>query len=464
MAKILKESVVARIRDAESKIHQLLVKHRVVGLGCGLVLDQDLVWSKGFGLTDLENPNSVPDENTVFRCGSITKTFTAAAIVRLYDQGKLSLDDPIFSYIPEFRAVKVNRGSLEEVTLRRLLTHRSGLMCEAPLDHWTTFKFPTAEDLVGALRNVAVVLKPDSQFKYSNLGYSLLGEVVARVSGVPYREFVREEILKPLAMNATGFELTGAMRSRAAVGYLQNTNFSDQLTAVPTIELNGMSAAGQLYSSVADLGRWLAFQIRAGRSDADHVQVLSNDALEEMHRVHYVDSGWQWGECLSWRATRHGDEIYHRHGGGIHGFISLITFNKRHRFGVIVATNCWQFNAREEITWFICDEIMPLIRTEGTPKSIARVAPVPENLKRFLGRYQTRNAPDAGYLEVVWQDGSLACSPPPVAKLVPSEDPNVFFTEVGREPVVFECDDNGSVVRIRNCGAVFSRVELRSMN
>jgi CubicO group peptidase (beta-lactamase class C family) len=126
MDKILRESVIARLREAESRIYRLSVQHRVVGLGCGLVLDQDLVWSKGFGLSDLEDSKSLPDENTIFRCGSITKTFTAAAIARLCDQRKLSLDDPLSRYVPEFQAVKMNRGALEEVTLRRLLAHRSG--------------------------------------------------------------------------------------------------------------------------------------------------------------------------------------------------------------------------------------------------------------------------------------------------------------------------------------------------
>jgi len=185
------DAVLPRI---EQKIPELMLKHRVVGAACGIVLDQELVWSKGFGFADIAS-GRVPDEQTVFRCGSVTKTFTASALMQLCEEGKLSLDAPIVRYIPEFAAVKTPFGTVEDITLRRLTTHHAGLMCEAPLEHWTTLGFPTSEQLIAVLPQVEVVVAPDTEFKYSNLAYSLLGEVIARVSGMPYADHVRRHLL-----------------------------------------------------------------------------------------------------------------------------------------------------------------------------------------------------------------------------------------------------------------------------
>jgi len=265
-------------------------------------------------------------------------------------------------------------------------------------------------------------------------------------------------------MTMTDFHLTTQMRPHAATGY-QNVLFSDQPAVAPTFLLRGMSAAGQLYSCVVDLAKWLAPQFRTDQAVREGAQVLRGATLAEMQRVHYVDSKWEWGDCLAWRATRRGDTIYHRHGGGINGFVSLLTFSKRDRLGTIVLTNRWQFGAREDITWLMCDEVVPVVRETPVAQPPFQPTPVPEKLHSFLGRYQTRNAPDSNYVEIVWRDGSLAFGPAepsaPAWKLLATDQSNVFVMEDGGEPVVFETAPNGVVVRMRRFGQVFSKVDLQ---
>ena len=172
------------------------------------------------------------DADTLFRVASITKTFTATAIVQLRDQGKLRLDDPLVKHIPEFGAVDNPFGPIEDVTLRRVASHSSGLMGEPPLDHWSTLRFPTREEWLAVLPQVRIAIPPGSAFKYSNLGYTLLGEVIERLAGQPYVEYMREAIFEPLGMASSAYELTDELRPRAAPGHMPHP-FEDGAEPAP---------------------------------------------------------------------------------------------------------------------------------------------------------------------------------------------------------------------------------------
>ncbi len=201
------DSVVPKL---QRRIAQIVAQERPPGLAIGIVRDQELVWQQGFGLADIASGRPV-DQHTLFLVASISKTFTATAIMQLRDERKLRLDDPIVRFIPEFSAVPNLFGSIEDVTLLRLLTHRSGLVGESPTAHWSTTRFPTREEVLATIPKLQIAIEPDSAFKYSNLGFALLGEVIARVSGRSFTEYVRSEILTPLGMDSSAFELTPAI-------------------------------------------------------------------------------------------------------------------------------------------------------------------------------------------------------------------------------------------------------------
>ena len=295
----------------ETRIRRLLPSHLIAGLVCAIVRDQELAWSGGVGFADIER-SLVPDRETIFRCGSITKTFTGAALMQLRDDGKLALDAPLLRYIPEFKDVKLKFGTLDDITLRRLMSHHSGLMGEVPGDYWETLQFPNVEEVIAKLPQAEVVIAPGSALKYSNLAYTLLGEVIARVSSMPYADYIRRNLLEPLGMTMSGFDLTDTMRPFMAIGY-QSAPFTDVLTFSEHPHIRGMTSAGQLYSSAADLAKWISLQFRTKAEKRAGAQVLRGATLSEMHRAQYLDAAWVEGDCLAWRATRRGENIYHHH-------------------------------------------------------------------------------------------------------------------------------------------------------
>jgi CubicO group peptidase (beta-lactamase class C family) len=442
----------------ENSIRRLLPSHRIAGVVCAIVRDQELAWSGGFGFADIER-GLAPDRDTIFRCGSITKTFTGAALMQLRDDGKLALDAPIVRYITEFKDVKLKFGTLDDITLLRLMSHHSGLVGEVPGDYWETLRFPNVEEVIAKLPQAEVVIAPDAALKYSNLAYTLLGEVIARVSGVPYVDYVRRNFLEPLGMTTSGFDLTDTMRPLTAIGY-QSAPFTDVLTVAEHPHIRGMTSAGQLYSSAADLAKWIALQFRTKAEKREGAQVLRGATISEMHRAQYLDPAWLEGECLAWRATRRGENIYHHHSGGIHGFLTFASFSKRDRTGVIVLTNSSTHAALLPIAWEIYDTIIPAIRESIAPPVASKPVPPPDHLRRFLGRYVWRAM--GVWLDVVWREGSLAFgipAPPARApKLLPTEDPNTFVVDSERpagERMVFETEPNGSVSRARLAGAVY---------
>ena len=364
-------------------------------MSVGIVVDQDLVWAKGYGRVDMDG-SGLPDDDTVARVASITKTLTTAAILQLRDEQLLDLDDPLADHLPEFAAVRPVAGPVAAVTLRRVLTHRSGLAAESPVPSWSAPEFPTLEKILAALPKTEIAIPPDSAWKYSNLAFGLLGEVIARLSGRPYVDYIRSEILDPLGMSSSVFELTEDQRGRFFSGYdAEVPGYPETLPLrrARYTHLNGVMACGQLHSTVHDLAKWISFQFREDGGARGGPQVLSGSTLAEMHHPQYIEPDWSSGQCLGWRVSRIGDHVYHGHGGGIHGFASQVSFNLPAKTGVIVLANAWPLTtveplAQELIEIAVGAEPASTITTpRSTPTSERAVEAAPVELQPYLGRY-----------------------------------------------------------------------------
>ena len=443
------EAVAELASTFAARVASFVKEQRLPGASAGVVVGDRLVWSGGYGFADVAR-REPPDARTLFRIASITKTFTATAILQLRDEGRLDLDDPVDAHIPELKASASPFGSFGSVTLRRLLSHESGLVGDPPETDWTLRRYEG--DVGSNLRragDIATTVPPNTQQKYSNLGYQLLGEVVARVSDGPYVEYVQANILVPLGLGSTSFEpLTDDMAARRAVGYDARWMSDELEEALPAPTV---FAEGGLWSCIEDLGRWIAANLREDGGDRGAGQVLAGPTLKEMHRPRYLgDEAWTEAWCIGWYAHRKDDVIWVRHGGGLPGFITDVCFERTAKVGAIALLN--GDGPASELA--IQLGAIALEAARRAPNPAEPPGAMPRAYRDLLGLYA---APADGLLRrVEWRDGELALIDPDAPTwrpiLEPDGHPDRFVVSAGwresGEPVVFERRLDGRVYRV----------------
>ncbi len=289
-------------------------------LAAAVLRDGRVVWELAVGAADVDSEVEATPA-TQYRIGSITKTFTAAAILQLRDAGLLDLEDPLDRHLP---------GAAHRPTIRRLLSHASGLQRETQDDSWLTLRFAPADELLETLAQAEQVLPAGARFHYSNLAYALLGIVVERVSGQPYPAYLRERLLEPLGLRRIGFE----PQPPAATGYLLQP-YADGVWRTIEVGTGAWQSAGQLWGTATDLCRWGAFL-----ADADE-SVLARSSAEEMWTVQTIDDHerWQAGYGLGLQLWRDGERILAGHGGSMPGFIARLCISPREKVVAAALSN-----------------------------------------------------------------------------------------------------------------------------
>jgi D-alanyl-D-alanine carboxypeptidase len=265
---------------------------------------------------ELEVPNTV---DTKFRIGSITKQFTAMAVMILAEQGKLAVDDPISKHLENSPA------AWEKITVRQLLNHTSGIpsYTSFPQMMTRTVRLPaTLDEVIASFKDKPLEFEPGEKFTYSNSAYIVLGKIIERASGNEYESFVKKNIFQPLEMNDTGYDHNGAILPRRAAGYVKTLVF---LANAPYIDMTWPHAAGSLYSTVDDLAKWDE-GLRAGK-------LISADSYEKMFTPGKQSYGFGWFI----RDVNGRKEI--SHGGGIHGFASSIIRYPDEKLAVVALSN-----------------------------------------------------------------------------------------------------------------------------
>ena len=230
------------------------VEAHIPGMVWGIVRDGRLVHVKGAGIQDIEAKRPVTPD-TLFRIASMTKAFTALSILKLRDEGKLSLDAPVETYVPELRGWEYPTDDAPKIRVRDLLTHTAGFVTDDP---WGDRQTPMPEDEFTRLLKAGVPFTrgPGLAMEYSNLGYALLGRIVANVSGQAYKEYVRGLIFTPLGMASTGFDVAASPQERRALGYRWE---DDAWKLEPTMAHGAFGAMGGIETSATDYAKWVAF-------------------------------------------------------------------------------------------------------------------------------------------------------------------------------------------------------------
>ncbi|MGA2255097.1 MAG: serine hydrolase domain-containing protein, partial [Thermoguttaceae bacterium] len=259
------------IATLEQIVRQELTEHELHGMAVALVDDQRIVYSVGFG-------NAKRD--SIFRAGSISKLFNALAVMQLVEQGKLDLDAPIETYGPQFKVV-VPFENVPALTMRQLLCHRSGMIRESPVGGYFDFREPGLAKTVASIRSCVLVNPPNTKTRYSNIGPSIAGQILATVTGVDYARYQQEHLLKPLGMASSSFVLAGVPRQRLAKSYMQvadgHGGFAEQ--EAPVFDL-GTIPAGNLFTTAEDLARFVS--MLAADGSAGGKQIVSKATLRQM--------------------------------------------------------------------------------------------------------------------------------------------------------------------------------------
>jgi CubicO group peptidase (beta-lactamase class C family) len=331
-----------------------------------LARDGKVLLSKGYGMADLEDdaPNT---PQTKFRLGSITKQFTAAAVLLLQERGKLSVQDAVCKYVENCPQ------AWQPVTIHHLLTHTSGIPNMTSFPEFQRIKvFPsTPLQSVATFREKPLEFAPGERFNYSNSGYLLLGHIIESVSGKSYADFLRENIFQPLGMKNTDYDLNSAIVKNRAAGY---TRGPDGIINAPYIDMTIPHAAGALYSTVEDMYLW----DRALYTE----KLLSKKSLEAMNTG--FKDGYGYGVGIG---EQYGLKVV-EHGGGIEGFSTYIARFTNENGTVIVLSNIDRAN-----TAMIAKRLGGMLFADKVNMpSVISVSP--QILQQYVGRYQMAdNAP-----------------------------------------------------------------------
>ncbi len=415
-------------------------------LSVAVVKDQEILWSKAYGSLNLEN-NREASTATLYSICSISKLFTSIAIMQLYDAGKLRLDDDIQTLLPKYNLKQQFKDS-GPITIRALLTHSSGLPRESDYPYWTgpDFPFPTKEQMLTKLGSQQTLYPSSTYFQYSNLGISLLGEVVEKVSGKPYGQYVQENILTPLKLAETRpFIPKDEWGKKMAVGYGAKKRDGNR-DKVELFDAKGITAAAGFTSNVEDLARFASWQFRLLNSD--QAELLKPSTLKDMHRVQFMDPDWRTSWGLGFSVFQQDNVTLVGHGGSCPGYRTTLQLNPKEKMAYTV-----MINAGGESPELFAKEIREILAK--VPKEKTSKKPSVE-LAQYAGNYSSQPW-GSERIVMPWYGELMVLG-------LPTENPDESMTMLQHisgdtfkrvrkdkslaEEVTFERDSKGNVIRM----------------
>ncbi|MFN0119165.1 MAG: serine hydrolase domain-containing protein [Blastocatellia bacterium] len=334
--------------EVDKVMRDFATKNHVPGMAWGVIVDGRLAQAGAIGIRDMDK-NAPVDADTVFRIASMTKSFTAAAILQLRDAGRLSLDDAAARYMPELRQMRLPTADSRPITIRDLLSHSAGFPEDNP---WGDQQLAATEASFSAMlrRGFPFSHTPGVAYEYSNLGFAMLGRIVTVVSRMPYERYVTERLLRPLGMMATTFEAASVPATRLAHGYRRQ---DDRWIIEPALPHGAFGAMGGMLTTAGDLSKWVAFMLDAWppRDGADNGP-LKRASRREMQQVARFSGGFArrdadnnlslsiggYGYGLGARQTCN-VQLSVSHGGGLPGYGSHMRWLPDYGVGIVTMCN-----------------------------------------------------------------------------------------------------------------------------
>jgi len=381
------------LRDVDARFARLREEARIPGVAWGVVADGELIHAAGAG-TIRDGEDRRPDADSVYRIASMTKSFTASTVLLLRDEGRLQLDEPVATYVPQLAGWRPPTADSPPVTVRHLLTMSAGLPTDDPWgDRQQGLELDRFAELLAAGPTFAWA--PGTMFDYSNLGYGILGRVITNVAGSEYREVVRDRILVPLGMSATSFSQGDAAEADLAHGYVRR---DQTLVREGTDGYGALASMGGIFSSIRDLARWVAGFLDAfpARDDPEGSHPLRRATRREMQQAqrpfglvvgaHAPDAqapvfvgGYGFG-LFAYQDPELGVTV--GHAGGYPGFGSHMAWHPETGLGVIGLGNLRYAPIRP----VVAEMLAALVRSNAAPRRRVRPLPVVTALRPTVER------------------------------------------------------------------------------
>ncbi len=351
----------------DSYIQTAMRDAKLPGLAVGIVQNGNPVYVKGFGVRDITTGQPVTAD-TLFDIGSCTKAFTAGAVGILVDEGKMHWDDRVDEYIPFFHLYDPLAD--ENVTMRDLLTHRTGMGGTDLLWYGGSFSLP---EIIRRVRYIKPEFGFRARFEYQNVMYATAGYAVGQASGGTWEDFVREHVFTPLGMSGADFSATDAQN---AADHATPHDLKDgKVVTIPWRNIDDVAPAGSINAGVKDMTKWIAMQLNDGMGNGG--QIISAKSLREMHTAQIVVP--QGGEFdlffprllslsygMGWFIEDYQGHLIWMHPGDIDGFASLVVLLPEVKTGFVILTNLDHTALRAGLGWHLIDQFLHLPQQDWT--------------------------------------------------------------------------------------------------
>ena len=443
------------LRAIDAWLEGVRIYDRIPGISAGIVHDQELIWNKGYGYSNLETKRPA-DADTLYSICSISKLFTAIGIMQLRDANKLALRDPVDDHLDWFDIRQAHENSAP-ITIESLLTHTSGLPYEAGYPYWDgpDFPFPTRDRMIEGLKTQSTLYPARRVYQYSNLAVSIAGEIVRERSGQDYQDYVKANILDPLGLtNTRPYYPVEKRGEQLAIGY-SGFHRDAKREPVNPFYTGGLTPAAGFTSSVTDLGKFASWQFRLLEEAGS--EVLDAHTLREMHRVHWVDPD----RGIGFGVQRDGNTVVVGHSGGCPGYTTNFQMITKEKIAIVTMTNVSK-GPTGRLNRNLLNTIRPALQAaQSTP-----VETVPD-FSMYEGNFDAH--PWGGEMAIrQWGDQLVAITIPSdnlgdaMTKLKHVDgDTFVRLTDDGerRETWFFELGDDGRTQRVRYHDGYWIRIE-----
>ena len=352
------------VAELEPEIQRMLLAGNIPSASIALVANDRVIWTNAYGYSNLW-ARTPATPNTVYLIGSTFKTMSTYALLQQYEQGKFKLDDPVNKYLTDFKIE--GEDPQHPITFRHLLTHTSGLPTDfGAFPVWGDTVPPSLNDYLG--KSLKVSRAPMVKVEYSNMAFTLVGYLVQKFSGVPFKQYIQEHIFTPMEMTSTAFEPRPDMEERLSIPYVVDEKTGSQ---VGTVRVKAsVWPAGLVYGTVLNQANWLICNLNGGEFKGKHL--ISQQTVDQMMTRQYdqFKGGIEgiWGNETAgfgltwWTEVRDGDR-YFAHSGSVAGYTAFLLGNRDRKLGFAILTNG---NRAHPHLFKLADKAMDLMKKYST--------------------------------------------------------------------------------------------------